>query len=85
VERENKKRILLILKRTWDAFDVSGEERTYHPIPQGCHEVERIEDPYGKSGTWLVLTGTKIGGPEKYWKSWKGSGWKKFEVIIREE
>ena len=85
MEKQDKRKMFLILKREWEALDASGEKRSSSPVSPGRHEVEIIKSPYGGPDNWLVLKGTKIGGPEKYWRGWKGKDWGKFEVIIEEE
>ncbi len=61
----------LVLKRDWEAFDVSSGAIKSATIPQGTHEVERIPNPVRSSGYWLVLKGTLIGASEKSWEQWK--------------
>ena len=68
-------------------------------ILAGTHEIERIPNPAGYNGNWLVLKGTKIGGSEGSWRQWapgqKGTNpshpnfgkeidWKEFTVVITE-
>lgn len=36
-------------------------------VGKGCHEVERVENPFIRGGPpWLVLKGTRIGAAESY-------------------
>lgn len=39
-------------------------------IPAGRHEVERIPNPLGSRGSFIVLKGTLIGGAEEMWLEW---------------
>lgn len=64
------------LLRSWELIDGSREKRqiggqtrrvTY---PPGIYRLERILNPYGYSGTWLVIAGTKHGMAEGAWKQW---------------
>ena len=94
--------MLLILKREWEAIDASqGDKRSaYTTIPPGEHEVERIPNPRGYAGNWLVLKGTLIGASEASWRQWspgqipnvpandprhnKIIEWGEYEVVIKE-
>lgn len=59
----------MILKRKWAAVDGTTASETF--IPAGTHEIERIPNPLGYKGYWLVLKGTKIGGSEGSWRQWE--------------
>lgn len=88
----------MILKREWDAIDATNlPERILTKIPAGTHEIEKIPNPAGYSGNWLVLKGTLIGASEGSWRQWapgqmndapdhenfgKEIDWEEFTVII---
>jgi hypothetical protein len=92
--------MFMILKRNWEALDASkppGDNTAI--IPAGRHEVERIPNPYGHNGYWLVLKETLIGGSEGSWQQWRNSelvtdekhpnfgkpiDWGTWEVVIEE-
>ncbi len=79
--------MLLILKRP------SQVTEAVHPlrrsiIPAGAHKVERIPNPLGFSGHWLVLPGTLIGAAENFWRFWKedpDSGLSPDDVVVMGE
>lgn len=60
----------MILKRDWQALDGSESDKIA-VIPAGCHEVERVPNPFGHRAPWLVLRGTLIGGSEGSWRQWE--------------
>ena len=60
----------MILKKDWNALDGSQSEFVKITIPAGTHEIERIPNPHGYPGSWLVLKGTKIGASENSWRQW---------------
>jgi RimJ/RimL family protein N-acetyltransferase len=73
----------LIVKRNWNGCD--GADLNNRPIISiGIHEVERIPNPYGYSGYWIVLKGTLIGASEGFWRQWEGKEWDDFEVILKD-
>lgn len=72
----------LIVKRDWKVFD--GSNLTESIISIGTHEVERIKNPLGYSGYWIVLKGTLIGASEKSWRQWEDVEWADFEVILKD-
>lgn len=73
----------LIVKREWKAIDGLDKNKT-HIIPIGTHEVERIPNPLGYPGYWIVLKGTLIGASEGSWRQWEGNKWGDFEVILKD-
>ena len=38
-------------------------------VSPGRYEIERVANPFGYAGDWLVLKGTKIGMVESWWRS----------------
>jgi len=90
----------LILKRDWEAINASRGESPRTKIPAGRHEVERIPNPFGHGGAWLVLKGTLIGASEGSWRQWRPGqtpdvpetdpdhtriiDWGDYEVVIEE-
>lgn len=58
------------LKRLWHLIDGSSDNAADVPVDTGTYELERIPNPFGHTGNWLVLKGTKIGMGEKAWKQW---------------
>lgn len=73
----------LIVKRDWKALDASKLNNRLI-ISIGVHEVERIKNPFGYSGYWIVLKGTLIGASEKSWRQWEDKEWDEFEVILKD-
>ncbi len=66
--------MLLILRRPWEAIDASDPENPQDTIiPAGVHEVERIDNPFGRPAPWIVLEGTKIGATRGSWTQWEDS------------
>lgn len=67
--------IFATLVRDWEMCEAFIERDRYASrkaiIPKGRHELERIPNPLGYPGTWLVLKGTMIGGGENSWKQWQ--------------
>ena len=62
----------MILKRNWHALDASKPRKEDHVIiPMGEHEIERIPNPRGYPGFWLVLKSTLIGASEGFWRQWE--------------
>jgi hypothetical protein len=79
--------MLLILKVP---FEVTHAVRPLRRsvIPTGTHQVERIPNPLGFPGHWLVLPGTLIGAAESFWRFWKedpDSGLSPDDVIVVDE
>jgi len=77
------KSMQLILKRDWkvcNALDLTD----LPTISIGTHEVERIKNPLGYPGYWIVLKGTLIGASEGSWRQWEGEKWNDFEVILKD-
>jgi len=63
------KRMFLNLLKSWHALTADDQGHTTHAvIPAGRHEVERIPNPRGHGGYWLVLKGTKTGCSEELWR-----------------
>lgn len=65
--------MFIVLKREWEVLDGAARGKKVN-IPPGRHEVERIPNPFGYPGTWLVLKGTIIGQGEKAWRQWQNDG-----------
>lgn len=74
----------LTVKRNWEAYDGSNSKNRLI-ISIGTHEVERIKNPLGYSGNWIVLKGTLIGASEESWRQWEGDKWDNFEVILEDK
>lgn len=58
-------------KRVWEMLDYSkprNEDKT--ELQPGTYELERISNPHGFEGNWLVVKGTTIGMSEGAWKQW---------------
>ena len=75
----------LVLKKEWEVQDGSTPDSRNTTIPKGRHEIERIRDPCGFKGSWLVLKGTKIGMQEARWREWvarEGVDFEDDEVVI---
>ncbi len=83
--------MFMALNREWQAIDASKKTREERKttIPPGRHEIERIPNPLGLGGFWLVLKGTLIGAAENSWRQWireKGDneGDRNFDIVIEE-
>ena len=64
--------MFLILRKNWEVLDAERGQRKTAIIPAGRHEIVRIPNPYGTLNMdWLVLTRTKIGMAELFWKNWE--------------
>ena len=61
----------MTVKRDWQVIDAEGGKANTTTIPTGTHEIERIHNPFGYEGFWLVLKGTKIGKSEDSWRQWE--------------
>ena len=53
-------------------------------LTPGRHEVERVTNPLGHTGPWLVLKGTKIGMAEKAWRCFGEERFWDSQIIIEE-
>ncbi len=88
------------LKRVWEMLDYSqsGNSRKVNVEP-GTYELERIPNPSGYEGSWLVIKGTTIGQSEAAWRQWKNGvlidnpgqpshgqpvDWGEYEIFIQE-
>lgn len=59
------------LKRDWEVHDASNPPKAPTKIlAPGTYELERIPNPLGYQGNWLVLVGTKTGMAENAWRQW---------------
>ena len=89
-----------VLKRTWEMLDYSkeGDARKSQVAP-GTYDLNRIPNPNGHPGYWLVILGTTIGMAEGAWRQWtngevadnpnhpnhgKPVDWKDWEIVIVE-
>jgi hypothetical protein len=63
------------LKRIWEMHDGSkNPDASKVTVLPGEYDLERIPNPHGHPGNWLVLAGTKIGMSEGAWTRWIGFG-----------
>lgn len=74
--------MFLITKREWKVRDAGNYIDIIISI--GRHEIEKVVNPFGYNGYWLVLKGTLIGATELSWKQWEEDHWGDFQVIIEE-
>lgn len=44
------------------------EDKYYKYMTAGTYLMERISDPFGNTGDWLVIKGTKVGMNENIWR-----------------
>ena len=72
----------MTLKKEWQVADASQPSYVPANIPAGTHEVERVPNPYGNEGDWLVLKGTKIGAKEEFWRKHSAFAWDEHQVTI---
>lgn len=66
-------------------FDASTPERLRVNVPAGRYEVERMPNPTGVTGYWLVLKGTKIGIGEQAMRQCTPDEYAPEDVITIEE
>ncbi len=87
-------------RRVWEMLDHSKPRDNNNAYLQpGTYELERIPNPYGFAGSWLVVKGTTIGMAEGAWKGWingvrvnreghpnfgKCINWGDFEIVLEE-
>ena len=63
--------IRMTVKREWELIDAGDGDRkraAEHTLPPGTHNMERIRNPLGYDGCWLVLKGTRLGASEGFWR-----------------
>jgi hypothetical protein len=87
------------LKSDWEMLDASVSPPKKITIQAGLYVLERIDNPCGHRGTWLVLMETKIGMAEGAWKQWINGikadepghpacgqpiDWGEFEIVLEE-
>lgn len=65
--------VRMTVRREWELVDAGaygdGKEAARR-LPPGTHDMERIRNPLGHDGYWLVLKGTRIGASEGSWRQW---------------
>lgn len=81
-------------KRPWELLDHTKSMNNMRvTMPAGTHQLERIPNPKGYPGNWLVIKGTTIGMSEGAWRDWKNGDlnskgkpidWGEFEIAIQE-
>lgn len=75
-----------ILPRDWNMIDHSKPENEEDvKVPAGEYELERIPNPYGFDGNWLVLRGTTTGMSEGSWRDSGGSRIPRNNILILED
>jgi hypothetical protein len=85
---------MILFHERWAINGARGvnDPRRFFKLAADSYEVVRIPNPYGYHGYWLVVLGTKIGGPEEWWHQWVPTNSIKmqpksyneaFEVIIK--
>ena len=87
------------LKRVWELVDASSPNSSKVERGPGDFELERIPNPLGHNGNWLVIKGTMVGMAEGAWRQWKNGelvdnphhlnngkpiDWGDFEIIIND-
>ncbi len=91
--------ITAVLKRPVEMFDaaqagcivetVFGPQTLRHgpqrPVGPGILHLQRIENPFGHAGApWLVLSGTRIGATEAYWRQFPVECYGEDGIEVRE-
>ncbi len=67
--------IRMTVRREWELVDAGpdGDKRkSRRTLQPGTHDMERIKNPFGHDGCWLVLKGTRLGASEGSWRQWAG-------------
>lgn len=65
--------VRMTVRREWElvAADEHGDGKSApSKLPPGTHDMERIRNPLGYQGFWLVLKGTRLGAAEGSWRQW---------------
>lgn len=69
---ENETGIRAIVKEDLELrnfMESRGSEKYVVTIKPGTYQLNRVLNPFGHNGNWLVIQGTTIGGAEEYWRS----------------
>ncbi|MFH1089209.1 MAG: hypothetical protein V1716_02180 [Candidatus Uhrbacteria bacterium] len=86
ITKEDRK-MFMCLNRNWEAIDATAGNHQDTIIPIGWYEIEKIKNPFGFKGYWLVIKGTLIGASEGSWlqcndEDKTGWGRRDFQVVI---
>jgi len=72
-------------KKPWNLIDAGQlPSKRNITLPPGRYEVEKVPNPLGHTGPWLVLKGTKIGMAEKAWRCFGEERFWDSQIIIEE-
>lgn len=66
--------VWLTVHRIWEISIATSEgNKDAYILQPGTYEIERVVNPLGHGGYWLVLKGTLIGASEQFWRQWMES------------